>query len=291
MTDKFAPKQNFEIQVDNLLLNLFVGTKVNVADTRLTASLHRHSYAEIFVCKSGEIQIKTENQNYHLFPGDVAIAPSGIMHLRTPNFSVASEWTSIGIVFSQCASQSNRDVYARISRLMEQNEIVVYNGQEFLYDILCGIRDSADPDSEPFRLLDFASVLVNLSQTIPSRDTVTNSNQKSKNKNMDRLLKLDYFINHEFMNPLTNKKIADELHIGERQLSRFVLTHYGTTLHTLLLSKRISVAAKLLSESIDTIDNIALAVGFNSKMNFYREFKKVYQVTPAQYRNAASDKA
>ena len=104
---------------------------------------------------------------------------------------------------------------------------------------------------------------------------------------MDRLLKLDYFINHKFMDPLTNKNIADELHIGERQLSRLVLAHYGTTLHTLFLRKRLSVAAMLLLESTDTIESIALAVGFKGKMNFYREFKKAYQMTPTQYRKEA----
>ena len=87
------------------------------------------------------------------------------------------------------------------------------------------------------------------------------------------------------MNPLTNKNIADELHIGERQLSRLVLNHYGTTLHALIVQKRISVATKLLEESTDSVENIALAVGFNNKMNFYREFKKLYNITPAQNRH------
>lgn len=288
MTEKLPFKHKCTIQVDNLLLNLFIDTPVNIPNTHLPASVHRHSYSQIFVCKSGQSLIQTQTQNIVLFPDDIAIVPSGIMHLGTSRAETESQWISIGFSCSECISQSGRDIYSPISRLTEQNEIIVYKNQAILYDILCNIRDNCGLDNEPSFMMDFISVLLRLSRTVRSPDTATNNSRKSKNKNMDRLITLDYFINHEFMNPLTNKKIADELHIGERQLSRLVSTHYGATLHTLLLNKRISVAAKLLSESNDTIESIALAVGFSSKMNFYREFKKAYQMTPAQYRNAVS---
>ena len=288
MTDKLSSRQDLTIQVDNLLLNLFVDATVDIAYSHLVASLHRHSYIEVFVCKSGKVQIKTEDQTYYLLPGDVAIAPPGIMHLRTPNFSSESQWASIGFFCSECVCRSDRDTYTLVSRLMEQEEIVLYHGQGFLYDVICDIKSNSRSYGNLPLLVDFVSILAKMSQTIPLRGIVNNGNGKSKN--MDRLLKLDYFINYEFMNPLTNKKIADHLHIGERQLARLVLTHYGTTFHTLLLRKRISVAAKLLIESTDTIENIALAVGFKGKMNFYREFNKAYQMTPGQYRNDASNK-
>ena len=291
MTDKLPSKHIFKIQVDNLLLNLFVDNGIKIAGKRLSTSLHKHPYAEIFACKSGEIQIQTENHISVLLPGDIAVVPSGIMHLRTQNTDTSSEWVSIGFSCSECASQSDRDTYTQISRLTEQNECVVYKNQNTAYEIFCNIFADTALGSDPSCLIDFVSILAKLSLLIHSQNSAVNSNKKSKSKNIDRLLKLDYFINQEFMNPLTNDKIANELHIGKRQLSRLVLTHYGTTLHTLLLNTRISAAAKLLAESSDTIENIALCVGFNSKMNFYREFKKTYHMTPAEYRNSVSGKS
>ncbi len=285
MSDTTSSKQTYSLQVDNLLLHLFIDARRNPVDLRLVSSLHTHSYTEIFVCKSGKISITSEQQSTVLSAGEMAIVPAGVLHVKM-TADDASEWINIGVLCAPCPGESSRDLYTKISHLTGKNEIAVYTVAPCFYDIIKKIRDSVDVEQEPSPLLDFLSALSKLSDSSCCEIPSAKERTKSKIKNMDRLLKLDHFISYEFMHPLTNEKIAAALHIGERQLSRLVLNHYGTTLHTLILRKRISVAAKLLIESSDTVENIAFAVGFNGKMNFYREFKKVYGVTPMRYRNS-----
>ena len=40
-----------------------------------------------------------------------------------------------------------------------------------------------------------------------------------------------------------------------------------------------------------TIEKIAISVGFNSKVSFYREFTRKHQMTPAQFREYAECKS
>ncbi len=287
MTNTFYSKNEYTIQIDNLLINLFLDLKTTFSNAHLTNSLHSHFYAEVFACKSGKVYIEDEKRTTILSSGEIAIVPFGLMHLRTPNADSESEWANIGFICSKCISRNNRDLYAKISPLINKNEIIVYKNNNKIYDVLKNINSVIDIENEPSLIIEFVSELTKLSNVIVEKENDGNKEIKQKIKNMDRLLKLDYFINHRFMYPLTNKEIANELHLGERQLSRLVLKHYGTTLHTILTKKRITVAAKLLTESSDTIENIALSVGFNGKMSFYREFKRIYGMTPAQYRNKA----
>lgn len=284
MSNTSHSKNEYTIQVDNLLLNLFFDLKVNNPDIYLTDSLHSHFYAEIFACKSGKIQIKYEGGVAVLSSGEIAIVPFRLMHLRTPDADSKSEWANVGFICSKCSSRNTRDLYSKIFPLINKNEITIYKNNK-IYDVLKTINFVSDIENDPSLMIEFASELAKLSSFLIEKEDESNKEIKQTVKNTDRLLKLDYFINQRFMNPLTNKEIANELHLGERQLSRLVLKHYGTTLHTILTRKRITVAAKLLLESTDTIENIALSVGFNGKMSFYREFKRIYGMTPAQYRN------
>ncbi len=274
----------YSIQIDNLLMKLFFDVAGDNSNSHLTSSLHTHSYTELFTCKNGSIHIKAENNTSTLYPGDIAIVPAGLMHLKSPDTDTDSEWISLGIVCAECSSINNRDLYQRIAALTDCKDILSFKNKQGFFELMKEIASSDSIESQPWLMIDFVSALSKLADSNVIRDLSSKEKTNHKFKNMDRFLRLDHFINHEFMHPLSNEEIAKELHISERQLSRFVLSHYGTTLHTLLHKKRISVAAKLLTESFDSIENIALSVGFNSKIGFYREFKKIYAMTPAQYR-------
>ena len=57
------------------------------------------------------------------------------------------------------------------------------------------------------------------------------------------------------------------------------------------IDKRLEMAENLLLHSDLTIEKIAISVGFNSKVSFYREFTRKHQMTPAQFREYAECKS
>lgn len=70
----------------------------------------------------------------------------------------------------------------------------------------------------------------------------------------DRISRLDYLINSCFMCELTAEYVAESLFISERQLMRITQKRYGATFRQVVQNKRLDVAAKLLSETDDSIN-------------------------------------
>ena len=287
MANVFPSKIEYKMQVDNLLLSLFTNISLKDAeDSRLLSAMHTHTQAEIFVCKSGNVEIETTGRTFLLFPGDVAIVPAEMPHIGILGIDAASEWATLKFACSKCSSQNDRNLYKKLYPLANQDNVLIYKNTGTLHEIIKGINTAGEIDKHPSLILDFVSELCKLSDAFINSETNDSKSSAHNNMNFDRLVKLDCIINERFMKPLTNQEIANELHLGERQLSRLVMKHYGATLHTIINKKRVSVAAHLLSKSSDTIENIALSVGFNNKTGFYREFKKAYGVTPAQYKSS-----
>lgn len=62
----------------------------------------------------------------------------------------------------------------------------------------------------------------------------------------------------------------------------------GFSPYRYILNLRYSLAARLLTETEETIDAISAHVGFRDRFHFSREFKKLYGLPPAAYRRAYS---
>lgn len=97
---------------------------------------------------------------------------------------------------------------------------------------------------------------------------------------MDRASRLDCLINSGFMCDLSAKYVAESLYISERQLMRITKKRYGTTFRPALQDKRLEVAAKLLSETDDSVAAICGKVGFGDR----------FGLTPSEYRGNRLEK-
>ncbi|MDO6721234.1 helix-turn-helix domain-containing protein [Psychrosphaera sp. 1_MG-2023] len=97
--------------------------------------------------------------------------------------------------------------------------------------------------------------------------------------------------NKAFMDPdITLDSLASALEITSRDLSMLINRHFGINFYEFINKYRIEEAKKMLSDPThkkDTITDIYLAVGFNSKSVFYTFFKKFEDVTPSQFRKSA----
>jgi len=85
---------------------------------------------------------------------------------------------------------------------------------------------------------------------------------------------------------LTLDDLASAIDAQPRHLSQVINTHYEMNFSAFINAERIEAAAQKLSEAnADTqIKSIMYDSGFRSKTAFNREFKKVYGVTPSEYR-------
>lgn len=77
--------------------------------------------------------------------------------------------------------------------------------------------------------------------------------------------------------------IEKELGISNPQLYRKIKQIFGFTPGDLIRTIRLKHAAELLRKNILTVSEICYLSGFNNRSYFYREFKKMYDITPKNY--------
>lgn len=109
----------------------------------------------------------------------------------------------------------------------------------------------------------------------------------------DKLLKnLDQLMLQEkiFTDPgLKLKMLADQLNIPAHQLSQLLNDNVGKGFKPFINEHRINEACKLLAtEHQLSFEGIGYEVGFRSKSTFFTTFKKMTQLTPAQYQEQLS---
>lgn len=82
----------------------------------------------------------------------------------------------------------------------------------------------------------------------------------------------------------TQKEVAELFHISSRTLNRH-LQQEGTSLKSILTQSRIEEAKKLLMDNKQSIEQIAMKIGFSGRRTLDRIFIKYVGMSPAQYRS------
>lgn len=86
---------------------------------------------------------------------------------------------------------------------------------------------------------------------------------------------------------LTVQRLARRLSIPERALSAAINQSQGMNVSQYVNGFRLDHAARLLRDTDDSVSKITLQSGFLTRSNFYREFQRVYGMSPARYRETA----
>jgi AraC-like DNA-binding protein len=130
------------------------------------------------------------------------------------------------------------------------------------------------------------SALSVLSDAIKNRDTASPVRRSVSDRRLQDVLR---YIEIHLSDPkLSISTVAKGCGISPRYLS-YLLKVHGTPFSTLVWDKRLQTASRWLSQSKPTdisISEIAYRVGFKSPAHFSRMFKRVFKMSPREYRAA-----
>lgn len=267
------------------LLNItYYGRSSDIHNQNLYG-LHTHLYTEIFACGKGSVTISIPPHSYTLKAGDVAVIPSGIMHTKTHGgTSSGTLWVTAGVLCTRCRTVGEVGTFARAASVLDSDTVSVFSTNTPFYEIIKNVVHCDPKDIRRTDLIRFATELCLLVSDGEQVSDPASGGRRISKPDIDRLVNLEILINSRYNANISNKEFADALFLSERQLSRFVNRYYGVPLHTLINNKRVETAAAMLKSTDDSVSDIAEAVGFNGKTGFYREFQKLYGITPLQYR-------
>ena len=104
----------------------------------------------------------------------------------------------------------------------------------------------------------------------------------------DRLISILNYIQTNYKN-VTLEDVAEKFHLSEPYISKYIKDKSGKTFGEHVAYSRMKKAKVLLKNGTMTVENIAYAVGYQNPEHFSRTFKKMFQMTPIQYRNSSRE--
>lgn len=96
-----------------------------------------------------------------------------------------------------------------------------------------------------------------------------------------------HYLSTQYAEPITIELMAEALGYNRAYLSTLFKKQTGLTPVSFLLKLRIDKARLLLRERLElTIEQIASSVGFQDPLYFSKQFKRLYGISPTDYRTA-----
>ena len=136
--------------------------------------------------------------------------------------------------------------------------------------------------------LSFAYLRGKLSEILEGKKT-TGHPDSSESREIFIMDSIAAFIHDNFGEDLSRGNLAGRAYMSESKFGRAFKERFGRSVQSYLQDIRLSKAANLLGNNQDlSITDIALFVGYANVAHFTRMFKKVYGISPLEYRRKKS---
>ena len=242
--------------------------------SRWNVRRHNNSEYELHVVVQGSCTFELNEQNRDMYPGSaVLIAPGcyhGIKNITDDHvhFSITisgREKYFEGFVFFELPDEIKTlvDMFVAEGLKREKTDNEVMEAYIKLIVKKCWACMNISSEKTDGKIVSAAGV--------PARP-------------ISRTDEIDIYFQFNYMSSGGETELAERLHVSNRQLARILLANYGQTYREKLLSTRMDNATSLLRTTDMPMDKISEAVGYVSSAAFYRQFKKTYGMTPAEYR-------
>lgn len=274
----------YGITVENLVLEILIEKSLMPPKTPMAnIANHTHPYSEIFVCQKDSLALNTPEGIMYLYAGEVAIVPPLIPHHCLIEHDKAV-WSAMSFSLRKQPVKECQDIYGLVEPYITSSRIIRFRNAPEMIAAVQEINDTYTSNVRFIASLHLLHLLCKMSEKYCLVEKTEQIESTVTDSNLVRLNRLDRIINTEFMQNLTADDIAKKLNISSRQLARIVGARYNKTLHQVITERRITTAATMLKNTKISIEKIAGIVGYSSKVGFWRDFQKMYEMTPMEYR-------
>lgn len=246
---------------------------------------HFHDFFEMFFLVEGKVSFRIGEKEYTLGSEDILLLPPGVPHREVPGGGyyervvlrlnpwylnrLSTRRTNLASCFVSAEGRGYRMTFEPFVR----NRI-----RAILFEILCETRENEFGkdiliEAELKRLL----ILLNRSQSLNVNSYETE--ERDSGKNIQVVLQ---YINQHYTENITLDFLCEKFYISKFYLSRRFEQLTGRSVYQYILERRMIMARQLLTFGERPSDIYTLC-GFLNYSNFYRAFKKYYNISPSQF--------
>ena len=257
----------------------------------LALYLHYHNEMELFYMEEGEVNFVIEEETYRLRTGDAMFIPSGLIHYAKNIRNTDEACSFYAFVFdaslltdvlpSYCRHYIYPALYNARKSILHIDTTIENHRQilEFLTPIFDMNRDEIDMYE-----LELRGRLLIIWQLMYNHHLINVHNNSLYDHIYPQLKEcIDYIDNH-YQDNIELNLLADKAGMSEGHFCRIFKEFTGFTPFTYLNRKRILESCRFLSDTSDSIADIATKCGYNNISYYNRTFLKMMHETPSAYR-------
>lgn len=261
-----------------------------INDTFSDTSIHKHDYIEMTWLYRGDVTHHIDGTQVNMETGDLLLMNQFATHSERKLskedieiiFIIRPEFFSIPLKMMQGENEIKSFLINSFRHTSPNPQYLFFHttGQQNVRNLLENLVRVACQDTEENAICQYTTGLLFLHLLQHTQEIIRSFSHDERDTIVRETL------NHidSNYNSITLNQIAEEFHHSPSRMSKIIKEGTGFTFQQLLIKKRFQKALQLLLETNLQIEAIAIHVGYENLSYFYRTFKKLYGMTPRQYR-------
>lgn len=222
------------------------------------------------------------------------LAQEAMFQVVAQMFSLLSDTTRLKIFWLLCHAQ---ECVNDIAQLMDMTMPAVSHHLRVLKDsgLIESYRDGKEvfysaPKTEKNKILhDMMEKLMEMScPDFEGNHEQINENSRYMENQVEAIKKVHERLTENLSKRITIDELAHEFYMNPTTLKTVFKDVYGTSVAAHIKQHRMEKAAELLCSTEMSVNEIALAVGYESQSKFSATFKDFYSLTPNEYKKKHS---
>ncbi len=254
--------------------------------------LHWHDEVEIIYIKKGRGRVTLDFTSFYVEAGDIIVVTPGQLHAIGPaehSMEYENIIFSLDLLRTGSMDALNQEFFEPFLAGSIGFEHLICRDHEN-YPALSSCLNRADNICRSFPkgyrlaikgcLFEFFYTIFTNSTDIPAAKS---------DPRLERLKTVLKYIEMHYSHPISIDEIAAVASFSASHFMRFFKAAMGMSFTLYLSAYRLSMAARLLVSTNDSILDIALSCGYENLSYFNRSFKKRYKKTPGEYRRGSDE--
>lgn len=274
------------LDIEDLHIEAVLDGGFSGAATTLSTRVHAHTYYELIICLDGTYYIElTDGSTLPMNTDAVCLIPPGVYHLT---YAAQEKARKLAIRFRCTRTLTPGTVYDAFMKALEGKKSLLYLGKDPAFSRHCalvrqelrqeGFASAAYVNTLLVQLFIFLLRILCKETPVPAPERPLSAEVAAR-----RLLIEEYLYQH-YADAITEETLARQLHLSTRQLSRILQQLFGKSFRCLLIDIRLSHAARLLTTTDLSAEEVASRVGYGSVSGFYNAFRKKYGIPAGSYK-------